>query len=108
MTQPNPAVSAAPSSYPGKTMGIVGLVLAFVMSIAGIIVSAVGLHESKVAGQKNPFAVAGLAVSIVFTVAQILAVILGIVLFAVLWNTCGGLGNGVHIMQNGSTITCRI
>ncbi len=103
-----PAAPAAPVSYPGRTLGIVGFVLAFLMSLPGLIVSAVALHESRSAGQKNPFAVAGLAVSITFMVLAILGVILGFVLLAVVWNTCGTLGNGIHMLENGTTFTCNL
>ena len=67
---------------PGKTMGIVGLVLgivgfvaAFVGPIAGLIVSIIGRSKSKAVGQKNGIAVAGIIVSIVALIANIIAVI---------------------------------
>ncbi len=103
-----PATPATPRTYPGRTLGIVGFVLAFLWSLPAIIVSGVALHESRSVGQKNPFAVAGLAVSITLTVLGILAVILGFVLLAVLWNTCGTMGDGFHILKDGTSITCNI
>jgi hypothetical protein len=107
MTQHDGALQTA-THYPGRTLGIVGLILAFVMSIAGIIVSAVGLHESRRAGIRNPYAIAGLAVSIALTALQILAVVAGIALAIVVWRTCGTMGNGIHYLQNGSTMTCTM
>lgn len=103
-----PATPTTPTNYPGRTLGIIGFVLAFLVSLPGIIVSAVALHESRSAGQKNPFAVAGLAVSITLTVLSILSVILAFVILAMVWNTCSTLGNGVHILENGATITCSM
>ncbi len=71
-----------PSVNPGKTLGIVGLVLgivgffvAFLAPIAGLIVSILGLNKSKKAGHKNGFAIAGIIVSSVALVANIIAVI---------------------------------
>ena len=67
---------------PGKTLGIVGLVLGvvgfvvlFLGPIAGLIVSIIGLTKSKKAGQKNGFALAGIIVSAVALLANIVAVI---------------------------------
>ena len=46
---PAPAPGAAPVAD-GKTLGIVGLVLAFLIPIAGIIVSIIAKNQSKAAG----------------------------------------------------------
>lgn len=76
----NPSGSYAPATsedYPGKTMGIVGLILAFFFSIAGWIVSAIALKQSKDAGVQNTPAKIGLILSIIFTIGGvILAIIL--------------------------------
>ena len=72
--------TAAPADYPGKTLGIVGLVLAIVAPVVGIIVSAIALSQSKKAGFENKLAKIGLIVGIVLTV---LIVVLYIVVFAV-------------------------
>ena len=58
----------APADFPGKTLGIVGLVLAIVAPIVGIIVSAIALNQSKSAGYPNKLAKIGLIVGIVLTV----------------------------------------
>jgi hypothetical protein len=67
---------------PGKTLGIVGLVLGvvgfvvvFLGPIAGLIVSIIGLAKSRKVGQKNGFALAGIIVSIVALIANIVAVV---------------------------------
>ena len=73
---------------PGKTLGIVGLVLAIVVPLVGIIVSAIALNTSKKAGFQNQLAKIGLIVGIVLTV-------LGLI---------GGIAYGAWIasvMQNG-------
>jgi hypothetical protein len=71
--------TATPADFPGKTLGIVGLVLAIVAPVVGIIVSAIALSQSKKAGFENKLAKIGLIVGIVLTV---LIVILYIVVFA--------------------------
>jgi MFS family permease len=71
-----------PTENPGKTLGIVGLVLgivgffiAFLAPIAGLVVSIIGRNKSKRAGHKNGLAVAGIIVSIVALIANIITVI---------------------------------
>jgi preprotein translocase subunit SecG len=72
---PAPAPGAAPVAD-GKTLGIVGLVLAFVFPLAGIIVSVIAKNQSKAAGVENTPAKIGLILSIIFL---ILGIIIGIV-----------------------------
>jgi hypothetical protein len=60
---------------PGRTMGIVGFILAFVMAPAGIVVSAMALSQSKKAGAPNALGTWGLWLSIVFTSFYALAII---------------------------------
>jgi hypothetical protein len=70
----------APADFPGKTLGIVGLVLAIVAPVVGVIVSAIALNQSKKAGFENKLAKIGLIVGIVLTVV---IVVLYITVFAV-------------------------
>ncbi|SKC81814.1 hypothetical protein [Krasilnikoviella flava] len=60
---------------PGKTMGIVGFVLAFVIAPAGIVVSAMALSESKKVGYPNVLGKWGLWLSIAFTAISVLYVL---------------------------------
>lgn len=63
--------------YPGKTLGIVGLILAIVLGgVVGIIVSAIALNQSKAAGYKNTPAKAGLIIGIVVVALYVLFFIL--------------------------------
>ncbi|MFT4030143.1 MAG: hypothetical protein QM675_09735 [Protaetiibacter sp.] len=80
MTNLQPAPAGV--DYPGKTLGIVGLVLAFVVALAGLIVSAIALNQSKQAGYTNTPAKVGLILSIVFTVLGAIFIILWIVAIA--------------------------
>ncbi len=77
MTTPAPAPAPGPAPVAdGKTLGIVGLVLAFVFPLAGIIVSVIAKNQSKAAGVENTPAKIGLILSIIFL---ILGIIIGII-----------------------------
>jgi hypothetical protein len=85
---PAPAPGAAPVAD-GKTLGIVGLILAFLIPLAGLIVSIIAKNQSKAAGVENTPAKVGLILSIIFL---ILGVIIGIIYFAVI---AAAIGSGV-------------
>jgi hypothetical protein len=74
---PVPAPAPAGTDYPGKTLGIVGLILTFVFTLVGLILSIVAFNQSKAAGFKNTPAKVGIILGIVFLV---LGVIFAIVL----------------------------
>lgn len=67
------------TDYPGKTLGIVGLVLAIVFNLIGLIISIVALQQSKAAGFKNTPAKIGI---IVGAVLFVLGIIISIISFA--------------------------
>ncbi len=101
---PAPAPGPAPApSVPGKTLGIVGLVLAFLAPVIGLILSIVAKVQSKNAGVKNTPATVGIVLSIIFIV---LGLILLIALPATLFSACAGLEPGVYTLENGGTLTC--
>ena len=83
---PTPAPGPAPVSD-GKTLGIVGLVLAFVFSIAGLIVSIIANNQSKAAGVQNTPAKVGIVLSIIFLILGIIGVIVNIALLGTLSTT---------------------
>ena len=103
--QPAPAYAQPAAVNPGRTLGIVGFILAFFVSPAGIIVSAIGLSKSRKSGNKNGLALAGLILSIVFFIIAIAvtAVLVGAAVEVL--NQCAGLGGGVQQI-NGVTVTC--
>jgi hypothetical protein len=82
MTTPAPA----PASD-GKTLGIVGLVLAFLVPLAGLIVSIIAGNQSKAAGVENTPAKVGVILSIVFMVLGIIFTIIYVVSFGALMST---------------------
>ncbi|QIK64256.1 DUF4190 domain-containing protein [Leucobacter viscericola] len=70
-----PAYNAAPAAVPGKTLGIVGLILAFIMPLIGLILSIVAMVQSRKAGAKNIPALIGIIVGAIATIGWIIAII---------------------------------
>ncbi|MFB2596250.1 DUF4190 domain-containing protein [Herbiconiux sp. P17] len=115
--QPQPGYGAAVAPVPGKTLGIVGLIVGiagfFIVpllgSIAGLIISIIARNQSKAASVPNSPAKAGVIVGIVgivLSVIWIAIVVIAIVIGAsALIAACGDLGPGQHIVD-GVTYTC--
>jgi len=110
---PTGTLAAPTSADPGKTMGIVGLVLAFLVSVAGIIVSAIALHKSKKAGYKNTIALVGLIISIVGTVVGIglysaitIVAYNGITTRANVTELCTQQTNAITVAYHGTDYSC--
>lgn len=81
MTQQAPAGT----DYPGKTLGVVGLVVAIFFNLIGLIISAIALNQSKKAGYKNTPALVGVIIgAVLFVLGVIFAIIWGAVFFAAL------------------------
>ncbi len=96
---------AAPASTPGKTLGIVGLILAFLAPFIGLILSIVAKVQSRKAGVPNGIATAGIIVGAILTVIGLIITISVIVTTVALVGNCADLGPGVHEV-NGVTYTC--
>ena len=90
---------------PGKTLGIVGLILSFFTAVIGLIVSAVALNKSKKAGFKNTPALVGIIIGALGTIGLIIAIIVSAVAFSTVASRCAELGPGTH-ESGGVTITC--
>lgn len=79
MTTPTPAPAPQPApagDFPGKTLGIVGLVLAILVPLVGLIISVVANNQSKAAGYPNQLAKIGIIVGAILTA---LGIIVGII-----------------------------
>ena len=63
-----PQYGGPPAQDPGRTMGIVGLVLAIFCNLIGLVVSIIAFNKSKQAGFKNNIARAGILVGAVLFV----------------------------------------
>lgn len=101
---PTEGYGAPQPANPGRTMGIVALVLAIVpigLQLVGLILGIVALVQSKKAGQKNGMALAAIIVSSVLIVLGIIAGIVAVALFA---SAIGDLNSQVEAcMANGGT-----
>jgi hypothetical protein len=110
--QPAPGQQAPGTYYqqpvaedPGKTLGIVGLILSFFTALIGLIVSAIALNKSKKAGFKNTPALVGIIIGAIGTVFAVIAISLAIAAVVAAGQKCAELGPGVH-QEGGVTITC--
>jgi hypothetical protein len=104
---PQPAV--LPASVPGKTMGIVALILSFFAQLIALILGVIALNQSKAAGYPNGPAKAAIIISIILIVVGIgiavVFIVFGGALFGNLAQVCSDLGPGVHEV-GGVTYTC--
>lgn len=96
---------AGPAEDPGRTLGIIGLVLSFFTAVIGLIISIVALRKSKKAGFKNTPALIGIIVGILSTVVALIIGIVSVIAVTAVLSQCAELGPGVHEV-NGTTITC--
>ncbi len=92
MTEPTPYTPppapdyAAPTptaaSYPGKGLGIAGLVVVFFSSLIGLVLSIIARSQSKRAGFPNTPATVGMVLGIVFLALQVVFGIIYVIWFA--------------------------
>jgi hypothetical protein len=73
---PDPA--PAGTSFPGKTLGIIALVVAIFFNIIGFILGLIARNQSKSAGYKNGPATAAIVIGIaIFAVSVIVGILVG-------------------------------
>jgi hypothetical protein len=74
---PPPAPNTTPpnTDFPGKTLGIIGLIVAVFANVIGLVISAIALSQSKKAGRSNTPALAGIIVGAVLFVISIIVAI---------------------------------
>ena len=105
-----PADAAPGAPIPGKTLGIVALIVAFFANIIGLILGIVALVQSRKAGHKNTPAVWAIIVGAVLAVVWIIVIIVAVGLAVAgageLLQQCAELGPGEWVLENGATITC--
>jgi len=95
----------ADTSYPGKTLGIIGLIASVPFNVIGLILSIVALVQSKKAGYKNTPAVIGIIIGSVITIATVIVIIVLVGFAVAAIANCGDLGPGVH-QVNGVAVSC--
>ncbi|MDN5275649.1 MAG: hypothetical protein JWN33_298 [Candidatus Saccharibacteria bacterium] len=102
-----PGTETSPSSpNPGQGFGIASLVTSLVgLGLVGLILGIIGINQSKKAGQKNGFALAGIIIGIAnIIVATLFLILMAIGIFGFM-SQCKDLGPGTHTV-NGVEITC--
>jgi hypothetical protein len=106
MTAAAPA-PAAPATVPGKTLGIISILLTvpLALSLVGLIVGIIARSQSKKAGYSNTPATVGIVLGILGLIGTIIAIILIGAGVAALAAQCAELGSGVHEV-GGVTYTC--
>ncbi|MGA1811193.1 DUF4190 domain-containing protein [Frondihabitans sp. 4ASC-45] len=77
-TTPQPYNNAGSPVAKTNTLAIVGFVLAFVINIAGVVVSIIALNQIKQTGEKGRgLAIAGIIIGALSLIIGIIAVIVG-------------------------------
>ena len=82
MAQYQAAPNSVTAEDPAKTLSIVGLVLAIVAPLIGLIVSIIARKQSRAAGFDNGVAKAGVIVGAILTALGVIFTILYVVVFA--------------------------
>lgn len=82
--------------FPGRRLGVIGLIFAMTVSVVGIVVSIVALITSMRAKRRNPAAVAGIVLGALGTVAFVFAFWFIVQFFAGNIGPCAELGPGTH------------
>ena len=111
-----PGAYQAPAKKPGKALGIGGLILSCMFfipyaSVVGLILSIVGLAQSRKANERNGPALAGIIIGAVVLAITVIVTIL-IFVFAAgavvnVVEVCAEYGTGTHTID-GMTYTCNV
>jgi len=80
---------------PGKTMGILSLVGAFLLPPAGLVCGIIGLKQSKEVKKDNPLALAGTIISGVTILISIIVTIIAFSIWGATANKVMQLGEGI-------------
>ena len=89
MTTPAPAPAPAPADFPGKQLGLIGLILAILVPLVGLIISVVANNQSKAAGFPNQLAKIGIIVGAILTALYLLGIIISAIVSAAAISTIG-------------------
>jgi hypothetical protein len=114
-SQPAPPPPAAPvgkrpEDNPGRTLGIVGLVLAIFLNIVGAIVGIVALVKSRKAGYGNGPAIAAIIVGFLFFIGIVIFLVIAVVVGGAAVNqlleVCSGIPSGGTVEFQGTQVQC--
>ncbi|OUM45623.1 DUF4190 domain-containing protein [Arthrobacter sedimenti] len=99
-----------PAENPGRTLGIVGFILAILIAPVGLIISIVALVKSRRARMGNGFALAGIIIGALFTIIGIiLAIWIGTLaadLAQQVIQACEGQPTGTPVTVQGQPVEC--
>lgn len=95
---------------PGRTLGIVGFILAILIAPVGLIISIVAFVKSRRAKMGNGFALAGIIIGILFTIIGTILIIV-IASFTAeltqqLLDACQGQPSGTPVTIQGQSTSC--
>lgn len=93
MASNNKQLKDLPNNGPGYLMGIIALIGSILFIPVGLVCGIIGLKESKKAGYKNNFALAGVIIS-----SSIMA--LGLIWFIIVVSFAGSAVNTIQQEQN--------
>ena len=95
---------------PGRTLGIVGFILAILIAPVGLVISIIAFVKSRKAKMGNGFALAGIIIGVLFTIvgAILIAVIASFAadLAGQILEACQGQPTGTPVTVQGQTTTC--
>ncbi len=92
-------------NYPGKMLGIAGLIAAFPFGLIGLILSIVAFVQSRKAGYQNVPAIVGIVVgAVTLLVFTAVVIVVGVMLASII-GQCAELGPGTHYV-GGAKYTC--
>ncbi|WP_247827978.1 DUF4190 domain-containing protein [Arthrobacter antioxidans] len=95
---------------PGKTLGIVGFILAILIAPVGLVISIIAFVKSRKAKMGNGFALAGIIIGALFTIIGVIITIAVIAFFGDLTQQiieqCEGLPTGTPITISGQPAEC--
>ncbi|KJL17283.1 hypothetical protein RL72_03526 [Microbacterium azadirachtae] len=94
-----------PAPVPGKGLAIAGLILAFLFPLLGLILSIVAAVKLRKAHASAGLAIAGIIIAAVILIVEIVAIVIGVMVFSNIVQMCLELGPGTW-QVNGSTYTC--
>jgi len=107
---PAPATQpmAAPVGVdPGHGLGIASLIVSLLgAGLVGLILGVIARNKSKAVGIKNGLALAGIIIGILNMIVVTLVVALVAYAGISVAAECSKLGNGTHVLSNGTKLTC--
>ena len=92
-----------------RTLGIVGLVFAFLISPVGLVISIIAMLKARKSGSRNGFALAGIIVGIIGTILLAIGAFALMSLvpnFVELAEQCEGLASGTMVTVGGAEVAC--